>query len=596
MFRPRKGLAAGATIAVLAMVLAACGGGSGKKTGGGGGETANAVKGGVLNMLGAGDVTYLDPNVSYYSLDYMAERMFTRQPYTSPANGESTPKPVADLAEGDPQVSSDGLTATIKLRKGVQWNSSPPRDVTAGDIVRGVKYACNPAQPFGGLPDFMDLFVGYKQFCDGFAKVGQTAKAISGYVNSTSLEGVSQGADPQELVFKLTHPAAYLKDMLTLETFSPRPAEYDAYVPASLDLYKHLLSIGPYQVQSYNPTKSLTYVRNTVWKADTDPIRKAYVDKIDVNMTLTQESVQQQLETGTPSADAQWDVHTPASRLPALEAANDPNLSIGQTASSNPYIVFNNASPSNGGVMKKLEFRKALEQALNRDNLIQDLGGPKLNAPLTQVLPPSLVGGETKIDLYKYDVEAAKKAIAGLGVSNITLKFLYRNASESSRKEFATVQQDLSKVGIKVTGVPVPNADFYSKYLQVPDVAKRGVWDLTNAGWGSDWYGNAALSYMGPLWYGANAFPPIGSNYGFYDNPKTNDLIKRATEAKTLNEARDLWHQADQQIMEDAAFFPITNPKGTTYHAKQVHNCFYMDVFQMCDPTNVWLDKNAQGG
>ncbi|HEY5187281.1 MAG TPA: ABC transporter substrate-binding protein [Actinomycetes bacterium] len=579
----------------LALVLAACGGGSsGGGTGASGDKTA--VKGGVLNMLGAGDVTYLDPNVSYYSLDYMAERMYTRQPYTNPAiEGQST-KPVADLAEGDPVVTDSGKTVTIKLRTGVQWNSTPPRDVVGEDLVRGLKYACNPAQPFGGLPDFIDLFVGYKAFCDGFAKVGQTAAAMAAYANSHQVEGIQQGANAQEVVFKLTHPASYLKDMMTLVTFSPRPKEYDAYVPASLELYQHLLSIGPYKIESYVPTKSLTYVRNDVWKADTDPVRKAYVDKIVVNQTLTQESVQQQLETGTPTADTQWDVHTPASQIPGLLAKKDPNLVFGETSSSNPYVVFNNVSPNNGGAMQKVEFRKALMQAINRDNLIQDLGGPSLNTALTQVLPSNIVGGEQKIDLYKYDPEAAKKAIAGLGLQNVTLKLLYRNANEGSRKEFATMQQDLAKAGINLVGVPSPNADFYSKYLQVPDVAKRGVWDLSTAGWGSDWYGNAALSYMGPLWSGQAAFPPIGSNFGFYENPKTNDLITQATLAQNLDQAKNLWHQADQQIMQDAAFFPITNPKGTVYHATQVHNCFYMDVFQMCDPTNVWLDKNTQGG
>ena len=69
--------------------------------------------------------------------------------------------------------------------------------------------------------------------------------------------------------------------------------------------------------------------------------------------------------------------------------------------------------------------------------------------------------------------------LAEAGYPNgLTLKFLYRNASEGSSKTFATVQQDLTKAGITVEGVPSPNADFYTKYLQVPDVAKRGVWDI----------------------------------------------------------------------------------------------------------------------
>ena len=48
--------------------------------------------------------------------------------------------------------------------------------------------------------------------------------------------------------------------------------------------------------------------------------------------------------------------------------------------------------------------------------------------------------------------------------------------------------------------------------------------------------------------------------------------------------------------MDDAAFFPLTNPKQANYHATQVHNAVYVPAFQNFDPTNVWLAKDKQGG
>ena len=35
-------------------------------------RSGTPVKGGTLNMLGAGDVDYMDPNISYYSIGYLA--------------------------------------------------------------------------------------------------------------------------------------------------------------------------------------------------------------------------------------------------------------------------------------------------------------------------------------------------------------------------------------------------------------------------------------------------------------------------------------------------------------------------------------------
>jgi peptide/nickel transport system substrate-binding protein len=246
--------------------------------------------------------------------------------------------------------------------------------------------------------------------------------------------------------------------------------------------------------------------------------------------------------------------------------------------------------------MSKLEVRQAISYALNRDHLIQVLGGPDINNPLSHVLPANIVGSED-INFYPHDQAKARELLADAGYADgLTLKFLYRNATEASRKAFQTIQQDLSEVGIKIVGVPSPNADFYTKYLQVPSVAERGVWDLSLAGWGADWYGNAAVSYFKPLFFGEAAFPPRGSNFGLYDSDETNALIEQASVAKTEDEAAMLWAEADRQVMEDAAFYPITNPLNVNYHAEHVHNAVYIPAFQNFDPTNVWLSPDKQGG
>jgi peptide/nickel transport system substrate-binding protein len=187
--------------------------------------------------------------------------------------------------------------------------------------------------------------------------------------------------------------------------------------------------------------------------------------------------------------------------------------------------------------------------------------------------------------------------LAEAGYPNgLTLKYLYRNASEDGSKTFATVQQDLMKAGITVEGVPSPNADFYTKYLQVPDVAKRGVWDIASASWGADWHGNAALSFFQPLFSGSRSFPPVGSNFGFYDSAATNAMITQALAAPDEQSAADAWAKADKQVMADAAFYPVANPRWPTYHAAQVHNAVYLDALQNFDPANVWLSPDKNDG
>jgi peptide/nickel transport system substrate-binding protein len=594
-------LATVAGACAVGLALTACStstSGSSGESGAGDGE--EPVTGGTLNMLGSGDVDYMDPNVSYYSTGYTGLRLWSRQLFTYPAEEGKATTAAPDLAEELPTpgngISEDGTTYTFTLRDGVQWNTDPARAVTAQDMVRGVKRTCNPAQPFGGLPNYVTLIEGMSEFCDGFAGVEPTASAIAGYLEDTDLPGVT-AQDDRTVVFTLTQPASYFVDMLTLPAFSPAPEEWNDYVPGSAELAQNTISDGPYAITSYTPTKSITFERNPAWDADTDPIRGAYVDKIVVDETVSQDSTQQQLETGSENADMQWDNLTPPSRVPALVAQKDPKLNIGATASTNPYLVYNIESPNNDGALASTEVRQALSHAINRANIIQVIGGETLNTPLAQVLPTSIVGGEESFDDYPYDAEKATQMLADAGHGDgMTIKVLYRNESEGSTKTFETLQQDLGKVGITVEGVPSPRADFYTKYLQEPDVARRGVWDIAVSGWGPDWYGNAALSFFGPLFNGKAAFPPAGSNFGFYQSDTVDDLVARASAATTQDEAAALWAEADHEVMADAAFYPITEPRTPNYHAEQVRGAVYIPGYQNFDPANVWLATGKQGG
>ncbi|MFD0533402.1 ABC transporter substrate-binding protein [Actinomadura luteofluorescens] len=220
------------------------------------------------------------------------------------------------------------------MRDGGRWNTSPPRPVTAADVVRGVKRTCNPAAPSGGTPVFLKLIEGFAKFCEGFAKVSPKPEAVARYLEETPVAGLT-AKDDRTVVFSLTSPATYFVGVLTMPAFAPAPKELDRYLPGSADLAQHTVSNGPYQVRSYAPGKSIEYVRNPAWDPSSDPIRKAYVDRVVINETVNQESVQQQLEAGTAAADMEFDVRVPPSQVPALVARRDPNLNLGETSSTN---------------------------------------------------------------------------------------------------------------------------------------------------------------------------------------------------------------------------------------------------------------------
>jgi peptide/nickel transport system substrate-binding protein len=595
--------------AIAGLVLAACSSSSKSSSGGGSTPTTGAsappsqaipnqkyadnnhgtpVTGGTLTMLGVGDVDYMDPNASYYSVGYLNLRMWSRSLYTYPAVTGKTTIIQPDLATALPTITNGGKTYSVTIRNGVMWDTSPPRQVTAADVVRGVKRQCNPAQPFAGQTDYSAFIEGYTTFCTAFGKVsGTDATAMGQFLEANNMPGVAvDPSNPQTVVFTLTQPVSYFADILALHAFDPAPVEYDKYVPAGNDLGQNTISDGPYKIQSYTAAKSLTYVRNPVWNASTDPIRKAYVNQIDVSETGNQAGIHQQILTNSSSADMVWDTNAPPTAVPGL--LNDPRLSTQTDFSSNPFVIFNTASPNNGGALGKVAVRQALDYALNRAHLVQNQSGPQVSPPLTQILPPGIFGSAPSYDLYPNDPSKAKAMLQAAGVSNLTLKFLYRPASQLSSKDFQTIQADLGAIGVTVTGIGVPNADFYTKWLYKPNRAKAGDWDVSLFGWSPDWYGDAAASFFYPLFDG-RVLPPSSSDFGLFNDPTLNTIIDQASSAPSPAAAEPLWHKADMEVMSQAAVFPIADPNRAQMHGSQVHNCIYMAVLANCDPTNVWL-------
>jgi peptide/nickel transport system substrate-binding protein len=610
MRKRSKAFASGVGLVAAASVIAACSSSGSSSSSGTSGSSVSLTSGtqginpgsgspqsgGTLNLLGVGDVDYMDPNISYYEIGYLGERMWIRGLYAYPAIPGKTTSPAPDLATAPPVISNGGKTYTITLRNGAMWDTSPAREVTAADALRGIERSCNPVQPFGGLPDFESLIAGYAQFCSAFANVAHTTSAISSYMSSHQISGIK--ASGQTITFTLVHPASYFPDMLTLPAFNPAPVESLDYLPASAASQQHPIADGPYTVQSYTPARSITFVRNPVWKASTDPIRKAYVDKIVVTETGTQQTNQQELQTNTAAASMEFDSFPPIASVPGLESQMkqgvNHNFNLGPEYSSNPQIWFNNVSPNNSSALAKVAVRQALSYGLNRAHLTQVIN-PTVNPPLTHVLPDGINGAQdvpSGYNPYPYNPSKAKSLLSSAGyASGLSVTLLYRPSSSISSAIAQAAQSDLAKIGVKVKLLGAPTADFYTKYLEVPSAAKRGVWDLAVSGWGPDWYGDAALSFFNPQFSGPSSYPPVGSNFGFYSDPSVTALIGQGATAASAGAAATIWAQADQKVMQDAPFYPITQPLLPLYHASYVHNAVYVPAIEQFDPTNVWLSS-----
>jgi peptide/nickel transport system substrate-binding protein len=283
------------------------------------------------------------------------------------------------------------------------------------------------------------------------------------------------------------------------------------------------------------------------------------------------------------------------------------NVNLGATYSSNPYLIFNTVSPNNGGALGKADVRQALSYGIERSQLQKVLGGPIVNPPLTHVLPAGIDGSQgvpSGYNPYAYNQAKAKSMLSAAGFTAskpLQIKFLYRSDSQASTAVFNNLSSQLNALGsVKVIGVTTNQSDFYGKYLIVPNTktapspAYKGTWDMAGSSWGPDWYGNSAVTYFNPLYSSPGGFPANGgSNFGYFSSTTVNNLIKQALSQPTEPEADKFWAQADQQVMKEAAIYPVTSPLQLMSHASYVHNAVYINTLQNFDAANVWLSSTS---
>src|SRR3954453_6490821 len=203
-------------VACLAAAVAGCGGSN--KSGTSSSKKApttapaNAKKGGTLTMLASGDVdNSFDPGYSYYQYDFILDNDLHRTLYRHKPN--DTPKPSADLAVGDPKISSDGKEITIKIKQGIKFSPPVNREVTAADVKYAMERDFLPQVGNGYANSYWPDIIGAKDMASG------KAKESSGITTP----------DDQTLVIKLNGAVApIVVGAMALPGTAPVPKEYAA--------------------------------------------------------------------------------------------------------------------------------------------------------------------------------------------------------------------------------------------------------------------------------------------------------------------------------------------------------------------------------
>jgi peptide/nickel transport system substrate-binding protein len=569
--RISKPLLAAIGVSACTLVVAACGGSSGgggasKSTSSGGSAAAPSIsglanvksaqgqaKGGTLNVVSNEGWSHLDPGQSYFQIDYLVTYATQRPLYSFKPEGGA---PVPDLASGPPQISSDGKTVTVKIRPNVKYSPPVNRAVTSADVKYAFERDFNPNVPNG--------------YAAGYYPIVGAEKSKGGPISGI------ETPDDTTVVFHLTKDfGATFAQALTLPGSAPVPKDYagkfDKSNPPKYDSDPTVQAFtGPYIIQSYQPDRSVTLVRNPNWDSSTD-YRPAYADKIvwkaggDPNVLARQT---------LNSPDLLMADGPPAPVLKTAYQTKKPQLSIAPLG--NYYASLNTQVPP----FNNVNLRRAVVAATSRQAYLSVRGGSLVGQVATHFLGPTdpafkAAGGVNGFgfDFLKNpagDLTVAKKYMKAAGypsgkyTGGKTVQIVGSNA-DPGPKEMQVMQNALQSLGFKTTIKPVPQQTMYSKFC---GFVKQHITSCPTAGWIADFPDPYAYLYVP---FSGKAIVPVGNvNWAELNDPKINAAMDQAATIKDQAQRMKAWANVDKMITSTAPAVPMIWASNALVKGSQV--------------------------
>ncbi|HET8863093.1 MAG TPA: ABC transporter substrate-binding protein, partial [Solirubrobacterales bacterium] len=349
-----------AGLMLVALMLSSCGGGSGGK------------EGGTLHGTYATPAE-LDPAVAYTAeaLTAMYNTYLPLLTYAH-ANGDAGTEVVPALAQSLPEISKDGKTYTLTLRKGLKYSDGTP--VKASDFAASMERMFQ--LPTVGIQFYTDI-VGAEKFLE--TKRG-------------GISGIETDDRTGRIVIRLTRPRGTFSNELALL--------YSAVLPGDTPV-KNMTNdpppaTGPYAIVKAEPS-GWSYERNPQWaKANgrlMPDLPDGHVDKIDIAVVRNKATSVNEVERGT----SEWMQSTVPADLYNKVKDKFEGSQFRVEHPINLYYFWMNTSQA---PFDDPEVRQAVNYAVDSAALERIYSGSLVAAH--QILPEGMPGHQP-FDLYPHD-------------------------------------------------------------------------------------------------------------------------------------------------------------------------------------------------
>ena len=421
-------------------------------------------------------------------------------------------------------VSDDGTVYTFKIRDNAKWSDGSP--VVAEDFIFSMRRVEDP-KTAAGYANILYPIKNAEPINKGTVPVDQLGmKAI----NDKTLE------------ITLERPTPFFIELLSHQT--ALPINKASFEKNGADFVKpgKLVGNGAFKLTEHVPNDHLTVVKNeNYWDA-----ANVKLDKVIFYPQEDQAAAVRRYEAG--ELDLVYNFST--DQIDRLRKANAKQVHVTPAFATYYYPFDTRTEPFND-----VRVRQALSMSVDRDFLSHDIFNDS-KMPIYSLVPPGLenYGEPSKADFASMSqLDREDKAVelmkeAGYGEGGKPLNIEIRYNTNPNHQKAATAVADMWKktFGANVT---LMNLDISAHYAYLQE---GGKFNVARAGWTAD-YADAEN------FLNLNVSSNKTFNYGHYENPEFDALMKKSYEERDPAARSKILHEAEALIMRDQPIAPLVN-------------------------------------
>jgi oligopeptide transport system substrate-binding protein len=407
-------------------------------------------------------------------------------------------------------ITGNGTIYTFHLRHGVEFHSG--RKVTANDFKYSLERACDPATGSQTAETYLGDIVGVKEKLQGQANEISGVNVLDDYTLQITID-----APKEYFLAKLTYPTAFVVDKANVEMGE--------------NWWERPNGTGPFKLKQWEEDNIITLERNELYYLEPAKLRQVVYTLQGIPMTM--------YENGKINVT---DVY-----LGDIERVLDPSNPLHEELSIVPgfslyYIGFNTTRPP----FDDAKIRQAFSYAIDKDKII-DLVLKGVVRKAEGILPPGMPGYNENIKGLDFDIELAQKLIAQSKYGNVSnlpaITLTTAGMGTASSIEAALVDMWQQNLGVKVEIRQLEPDKYPYEIINEKD-------EMFTQSWGADY--PDPQNFLDILFHSGTK-----DNVGEYSNPEVDALLGKAGVEQDPATRMNLYQQAEQMMVNDAACLPV---------------------------------------